>query len=93
MNAEIRQRITFADGGAITLYDWMDEAVGDGRNLIRTDATGREIWRATPPLVGHNDCFTNILPDPHRLKLGTWCGYEVAVDVETGEVTVISFTK
>jgi len=93
MDAEIRQRIQLADGGAITLYDWMAEDVRDGRNLIRTDASGREVWRATPPLSGQNDCFTNILPDQHRLKAGTWSGYEVAVDVETGKVSVLTFTK
>lgn len=93
MNAEVRQRIQFADGGAITLYDWMAEEVRDGRNLIRTDASGVELWRATPPLGSQNDCFTNILPDPYQLKAGTWSGYEVAIDMDTGDVTVLAFTK
>lgn len=93
MNAEIRHRIQFADGGAITLYDWMAEEVRDGRNLIRTDASGNELWRATPPHSGNNDCFTHIIPDPHQLKASTWSGYEVAIDLATGEVTVLTFTK
>lgn len=71
----------------------MAEDVRDGRNLIRTTASGRELWRATPPFIGQNDCFTNILFDPHHLKAWTWSCYEVAIDVDTGEVTVLTFTK
>lgn len=72
----------------------MSEQVSDGRNLIRTSEAGQEIWRATPPLgAGSEDCFTHISFEPAGLKASTWSGYEVAVDMQTGKITVQSFTK
>jgi hypothetical protein len=94
MNGPILRRIEMADGGAITLHDWMGEGVSDGRNLIRTHPSGHEVWRAQPPFFGQQaDHFTQLLPDLHRLRAYTFSCYEVDVDTETGKVTVLTFTR
>ena len=82
--------------GSITLYDWMADEVRDGRNLIRTDQSGREMWRAEPTHYGDRgteDCFTKMDWDGHHLTAFTWTCYRVAIDIETGVVTTIGFTK
>jgi hypothetical protein len=94
MTEPILRRIELADGGAITLYDWMSEGVRDGRNLVRTNPSGEELWRAEPPFFGlQPDHFTQLVPDPHRMRAYTFSCYEVAIDFETGKVTVLTFTK
>lgn len=95
MKADVRDRIELPNNaGAVTLYDWMADEVRDGRNLIRRDANGAELWRATPPLrSGLKDCFTNMTWDGEKLSAYPFSGYEVVVDVTTGEVTVTAFTK
>lgn len=94
MTDPICRRIELADGGAITLHGWMADGMRDGRNLIRTDGSGNELWRAEPPFFGQQaDHFTQLNPGPHQLRAYTFSCYEVAVDFETGKVTVITFTK
>ncbi len=73
------------------LYDWMAEEVKDGRNLMRVDAAGQILWKASPP--DKQDCFTRIEWDGQALTANTWSCYRVAVDLENGEVTVLAFTK
>jgi hypothetical protein len=79
--------------GSIVLYDWMAEAVKDGRNLMRIDAEGKILWKASPPTKGSQDCFTCIRWDGRALTANTWSCYRVGVRIENGEVTVLEFTK
>lgn len=96
VNAEIFERARLLNDLTVTLYDWMAEDVKDGRNLIATDRRGAEVWRAKPVTFDHpatKDCFTAIRWDGVSLRAYTWSCYEVSVDADTGEVTVLSFTK
>ena len=93
MDAKILRRVELPDGqGAVTLYDWMAIDVRDGRNLIRTDEAGTEMWRATP-VSGPEDCFTSLSWSGVALTAHTWSCYCVAVDLRDGSVTVLEFTK
>ncbi len=97
MTAAVFQSVTLPERqGTVTLYDWMADEVSDGRNLIRTDDKGVELWRAKPPLFDsttHEDCFTNVMWDGSALTAHSFTGYRVAVDLDTGQVTVLEFTK
>lgn len=77
--------------GSILLYDWMAKEVEGGRNLMRVDAEGQILWKASPPNT--QDCFTRIAWDGQALTANTWSCYRVAVDPENGKVTVLEFTK
>ena len=82
--------------GAITLYDWMADEVRDGRNLIRTTPDGQEVWRAEPPFyheAGQQDCFTQVAWDGNNLSAHTWSCFRVAVDLDSGQVETLAFTK
>jgi hypothetical protein len=92
MSAAILKRVELPQGGAITLYDWMADDIQYGRNLARTDANGNEQWRARP-LDPANDFFTQFELSGTDLVAWTWSCYHVAVDVETGTVTTLYFTK
>lgn len=96
VNAEIFERAKLQNDLTVTLYDWMAEEVRDGRNLIATDRNGAEVWRAKPVIFGdaqQQDCFTSIRWDGVNLTAHTWSCYKVSVDADTGDVTVIEFTK
>ena len=97
MDAAILDRIELGHSlGALTLYDWMAEEVQDGRNLIRTDNKGHELWRAEPTFFGrpgYEDCFTNVMWNGASLTAYTWSGFRVAIDLHDGAVTVLEFTK
>ena len=92
MEAAILAQVNLPQGGAITLYDWMADDVRDGRNLIRTNESGAEQWRAHP-LDPPNDFFTQFELDGAELTAWTWSCYRVAVNIETGAVTTLNFTK
>ena len=82
--------------GTVTLYDWMADELRDGRNLIRNMPNGSELWRAEPPFyreAGQQDCFTQVAWDGVELIAWTWSCFKVAVDVETGAVQILAFTK
>ena len=91
INADILERARLLNDATVTLYDWMADDVRNGRNLVATDRNGAEIWRAKP--VISKDCFTAIRWDGVSLTAYTWSGYKVCVDPDTGEVTVLEFTK
>ena len=97
MNARILDQIDLAEGlGTLTLYDWMEDEVRDGRNLVRTDPEGCELWRAKPTFygeAGQEDCFTKMMWDGAALTAFTWSCYRVAIDLESGAVTTLEFTK
>lgn len=96
IDAEILERARLLNDATVTLYDWMADDVRDGRNLIATDRNGVELWRAKPVLYGdpvRQDCFTAIRWDGVNLTAYTWSCYKVSVDPDTGEVTVLEFTK
>jgi hypothetical protein len=97
MDAPILQRIELPERqGSVTLYDWMAADVRDGRNLVRTDQAGDEVWRAKPVLygeAGNQDCFTRVDWDGTALTADTWSCYRVDVGVNDGLVTVLEFTK
>lgn len=95
MEAPILQADALPDGGAVTLYDWMAAEVRDGRNLIRTDASGSEMWRAEPTFFGsgQEDCFTQFERQGEGLVAWTWSGYRVSVNLGTGAVQTLEFTK
>jgi len=96
VNAEIFERARLLNDATVTLYDWMAKEVSDGRNLIATNRHGGELWRAKPVMFGNpnqKDCFTAIRWDGASLTASTWSGYNVAVDSDTGDITVLEFTK
>lgn len=96
INAEILERARLLNDATVTLYDWMADEVRDGRNLIATDRNGVELWRAQPVIYGdpqRQDCFTAIRWDGVNLTAQTWSCYKVSVDPDSGEVTVLEFTK
>ncbi len=95
MSDKIMDRIDLPDGeGSILLYDYMLEEVKDGRNLIRVDATGDIVWKATlPPVSAIPDCFVAVRLEDGKLIANTLSCYLVAVDIEHGRSTVLTFTK
>jgi len=94
MSGQVIDRVDLADqAGSIVLYDWMAEEVKDGRNLMRIDVEGNILWKASPPTNNMQDCFTRIRWDGRALSANTWSCYRVAVDPDSGEVTVLEFTK
>lgn len=94
MSGQIIDRIDIADvAGSIILYDWMAEELKDGCNLMRVDADGNIIWKASPPTTGVQDCFTCISWDGRTLTANTWCGYRMRIDIQEGVVTILEFTK
>lgn len=97
MTAPVLKQIELPHGqGAVTLYDWMAPEVRDGRNLVRTDGKGREVWKAKPVFLGqprYEDCFTTVDWDGAELIAHTWSAFRVRVDLQDGEVTVLEFTK
>ena len=94
MSGQIIDRVDLADeGGSIVLYDWMAEEVSDGRNLIRVGPKGNILWKASPPTTGMQDCFTHMQWDGQTLTANTWSCYRVGIDPQSGDVTVLEFTK
>jgi outer membrane protein assembly factor BamB len=95
MSDKIMDRIDLPDGeGSILLYDYMLEEVKDGRNLIRVDASGRIVWKASlPPVSANADCFVAVDLRGGKLTANTHSCYLVAVDIENGHSTVLTFTK
>jgi hypothetical protein len=97
MDAVILDQVELPDGmGSVKLYDWMADEVQDGRNLVRYDQGGCEVWRAGPALYGtadRTDCFTAIAWDGTTLSGHTWSGYKMLIDLQDGAVTTLTFTK
>ncbi|MBB3440946.1 hypothetical protein [Rhizobium sp. BK379] len=94
MSDKIMDRIDLPDGeGSILLYDYMLEEVKDGRNLIRVDASGRIVWKAILPPVSALDCFVAVDLRGGKLTANTHSCYLVAVDIENGHSTVLTFTE
>lgn len=94
MSGLVIDRVDLAgEAGSIVLYNWMAEDVKDGRNLMRVDAEGNVLWKASPPTNGTQDCFTRMQWDGRGLTANTWSCYRVSVDPENGKVTVLEFTK
>lgn len=96
VDAEVLERARLPNDATVTLYDWMAEDVRDGRNLIATDRNGAELWRAKPVNFGDldiQDCFTAIRWDGVDLTAHTWSCYRVSVNPDSGEITVLEFTK
>jgi hypothetical protein len=94
--AEILERARLLNDATVTLYDWMADDVRDGRNLIATDRNGVELWRAKPVNFGdpdRQDCFTAIRWDGVNLTAYTRSCYKVSIDPNSGEVTILAFTK
>lgn len=92
IDAEILERARMLNDATVTLYDSMADEFGDGRNLVATDRNGVELWRATPVNDRH-DCFTAIRWDGVSLTAHTWACYKVSIDPDSGDVTVLAFTK
>ncbi|WP_416066498.1 hypothetical protein ACK9YZ_10275 [Rhizobium sp. ZK1] len=81
-------------GGSILLYDYMLEEVKDGRNLMRVNASGDVVWKASlPPVSAFPDCFVAVRLEGGKLITHTYSCYLVAVDIEDGRPTVLAFTK
>ena len=96
VNAKILERARLPNDLTVTLYDWMAEDVRDGRNLIATNRDGVEIWRAKPVVFNdprQQDCFTSIHWDGVSLLAFTFSCYKVSVDQDSGDVTILEFTK
>lgn len=95
VNAEIFERAKLHSDLTVKLYDWMSEDVKDGRTLVATTRDGVEVWRAKPVMfgdTGRQDCFTTLRWDGVHITAYTWSGYKVAVDADSGEVTILEFT-
>jgi hypothetical protein len=93
MNARVLDRIELPQGlGFVTLYDWTEEEVADGQNLVRTDCDGKLVWR-TGARIDPDDCFTQVEWDGTQLKGWSWSGYQMAIDIKTGNSSDLVFTK
>ncbi len=95
MSSGIMDRIDLPDGGgSILLCDYMPEEVKDGRNLMRVNAGGDIVWKASLPSVSaFPDCFVAVRLEGGKLVANTFSGYLVAVDIEDGRPAVLAFTK
>jgi len=77
----------------IVLLDWMSDEAKDGRNLVRMTPEGQVVWRATPPENAPQDSFVAVEWEGDVLTANTWNCCRVTVDVDSGAITVLYFTK
>ena len=96
MDAKVLTRLALPDDlGYIVLYEWTSDFEIHRGNLTRTDNEGREIWRAKPPaeIRVKDDCFVAVRWSGNGLTANTFSSYLVSVDVTSGSVTLLQFTK
>lgn len=89
---KILNQIALDATATVVLYDWME--VPDCRNLVLKDGDGVR-WRALPPLgeEPRRDCFVSVKWDGKALTAHTFSCFEVAVDLATGAIDILKFTK
>jgi len=74
----------------------LDPPRGTGRvpNLVRVAATGSVIWRGELPDTSATDSFVSLELDVEGdVIAGTWSGYRVRLDPDTGRCLDKEFTK
>ena len=90
--ARILNQVDLPEGIRAILYDWMDA----GRNnLVLISPSGNRAY-PEPPFPADadaEDCFTNIEWAGEKLIAHSWTGYRISIDIQTGTVTVLNFTK
>jgi hypothetical protein len=75
----------------IVLTDYMDSAADRG-NLARVRPDGTEVWRVRPPTTSQ-DSWTVVRVDGTTVSASTWPGWDVVVDIATGQEVSRAFTK
>jgi len=94
MSARILSQVPIpASRDTIVLLDWTSDEARHGRNLVRITPEGQVVWRATPPENGTLDSFVAVEWEGAVLTASTWSCYRVTVDVDSGAITVLYFTK
>jgi hypothetical protein len=62
------------------------------RNILRCHPDGSVIWRAALP-ENSGDTYTRVDWSAQHLTAHSWSGFEVVLDVETGDIVSRVFTK
>lgn len=81
-----------ASSDCIVLSDYRSHEPGPFANVARIDASGREIWRATPP-GARNDEFTSIRLVDGLIHAYASSGYSVVLKPRNGKVVETLFVK
>lgn len=75
----------------IVLTDYMDATPGRG-NLARIREDGTEVWRVTPETQSQ-DAWTAARLEGDVCRASTWSGWDVTLDLATGQERSRIFTK
>jgi hypothetical protein len=77
----------------LALYDYYRPRKRSGpfQNLVRVQADGSIIWRASLPTG--DDTYTAAEMDGEKLVAWSWQCYRVQIDIETGRILEQTFTK
>ncbi|MGH3305797.1 MAG: hypothetical protein ACRDOK_29885 [Streptosporangiaceae bacterium] len=75
----------------IVLTDYMDAAPDRG-NLARIRNDGTEVWRVTPAIYSQ-DAWTVARLEGDVCRASTWSGWDVTLDLATGQERSRVFTK
>ena len=75
----------------LTLTDYMDAKPGIG-NLYRSRSDGTEVWRVAPDALSQ-DVWTVVRVEDDTCRGSTWQGWDVVLDLQTGQERERRFTK
>lgn len=75
----------------LTLTDYMRAQPGVG-NLARSRNDGTEVWRVAPDALSQ-DAWTVVRVEDGTCRASTWQGWDVVLDLQTGEERERRFTK
>lgn len=77
----------------VVLAGWMDAPTEAVANLSRRRADGTLVWQAEPPVPATADAWVSAQVNRAVVRACSWSGYEVDLDVATGEALVVRFTR
>ena len=81
------------EGKIVVIYDYMEFAKGrPARNMFAYNKAGLQLWRAEDIRMGATDAYT-IICSEYPFKVGNFAGFNVLIDLNTGKVLDMIFTK
>jgi hypothetical protein len=84
--------LPLADGGdCLVLLDFGASRQPTFENLFRVGTTGEIVWRADLPQS--HDAYVDVQQSDDGIVGNTWLGARVRIDLSTGHVHWLSFTK
>ena len=93
--ANVVSSLTLPNGlGTVLLYDGADSEFRNGKNLALRNTQNIEVWRIAPIGATGDDWFVHVECDESGgILANTWSGYLISIDVVSGSITTLAFTK